>query len=74
MRAQVWENGTLVDLGGIRLNKSCDRPPHGNTFAIAINNKGVIVGYSDVFGYIESRHTRSMHAVLWTPRGGNPSQ
>jgi probable HAF family extracellular repeat protein len=50
LRAFLWENGKMVDLGTL---------PGGNfSAAHAINDRGQVVGYSDT--------ALEEHAVLWS--------
>ena len=51
--AFVWEGGNLTDLGTL--------PGGKESWALAINNRGQIIGYSDTKG-------GNQHAVLWTLR------
>ena len=59
-RAVVWETGTVSDLGN--LGGGAWNTPD------AINNRGQIVGFSDLPG--DSSGRPNFHAVLWTKTGG----
>ena len=52
----LWENGKMLDLGTL-----------GGTFgvAFALNNRGQVVGYSDLAG-----DNTGVHAFLWDQQGG----
>jgi len=52
----LWENGKMLDLGTL-----------GGTFgqAWALNNRGQVVGYSDLVG-----DNTGVHAFLWDQKGG----
>ena len=52
--AFVWQNGKMTDLGTL--------PRYQASRAVAINNKGQIVGYTTKSG--------QRRVVLWTPRRG----
>lgn len=60
-RAAVWRDGHAVELGALHTTKPCNVPPYVNTYAAAINDAGLIVGYSG--SGIRYR------AVLWAPVG-----
>jgi probable HAF family extracellular repeat protein len=61
--AVLWENGTVMDigsLGGVGWNTP-----------IAINNRGQVVGFSDLPGDVsDGVLTPNFHAFLWTKEGG----
>jgi probable HAF family extracellular repeat protein len=61
--ALLWENGTVSDLGNLG-GKGWNTP-------MAINQRGDIVGFSDLPGdYVDGTLTANFHAFIWTKESG----
>ena len=60
VRAAVWQNGKLTELGALGTTKPCNIPPYINNYAADNNDRGLIVGFSD------TPNPRNARAVLWT--------
>jgi len=61
--ALLWQNGGIVDLGSLG--------GQGWNTPMAINNRGRIVGFSDLSGDLTSGQlTANFHAFIWTKEAG----
>jgi probable HAF family extracellular repeat protein len=61
--ALLWQNGRVIDLGSLG-GKGWNTP-------MAINNRGHIVGFSDLSGdYTGGQLTANFHAFIWTKEAG----
>ena len=61
--ALLWGNGNVIDLGSLG-GKGWNTP-------MAINQRGDIVGFSDLHGdYVDGTLTANFHAFIWTKESG----